>query len=89
MKLTRQLKQMSWPRAFDIIVGSAHRRTNDIKIHLSSCSHHGASLHRPSILDHSHIILLKGDEPRIGSRVPIRGTFANWFIVILFEFFKT
>jgi hypothetical protein len=38
---------------------------------------------------HSHIILLKGDEPRIGSRVPIRGTFANWFIVILFEFFKT
>jgi hypothetical protein len=40
-------------------------------------------------LEHSHIILLKGDEPRIGSRVPIRGTFANWFVVILSEFFKT
>ncbi|MCI78688.1 hypothetical protein A2U01_0099959, partial [Trifolium medium] len=29
---------MSWPRAFDIIVGSAHRRTDDIKIYMSSCS---------------------------------------------------
>jgi hypothetical protein len=26
---------------------------------------------------YSHIILSKGDDPRIGSRVTIRGTFAN------------
>jgi hypothetical protein len=37
-------------------------------------------------LNHSHRIRPSTGEPRTNSRVPIRGTFANWFVQILLEF---